>query len=120
MRTGFAVALCFVLGACATFGGGGQDIYGIYEMVPGPDGITGWYELKVDGTWDMEMSVPDLPEPMTYSGVFSVGEEKDGCLWIESWVPDAPDAAGEKTPISFCDGVMTVPSYENATFHKRR
>ena len=68
----------------------------------------------------MEMVAPGRPEPGAYAGVFSIGEEKDGCLWIESWRPYAPDASGEKTPISLCDGVMTVPSHDNATFHKRR
>ena len=128
MRPAFAVVLCSVLGACATFGGGEPDIYGIYDLVPGADEVTGWFELKTDGTWDMEISRPGWPEPGRFAGVFSIGEEKDGCLWIEVWVPDVPDAAGrefaitlgKRTPISICDGVMTDTNDENATFHKRR
>ena len=116
MRTVLAAALCFVLGACATIGTIEPDIAGIYDLVSPAEGVSGWFVLSSDGTWNMEMDAPGQ-ETATTAGVSKFGDWKEGCRWIESWVPDAPDMP--KTQISFCDGVMTVPSNDNATFHKR-
>ena len=116
MRTAIAVALCFILGACATFGWGDPHIYGIYDLVPETEVVSGWFELKTDGTWDMSFANPSQPERGLFSGVYSTTEERDGCVWIQCWAEERP---AEKTPIRICNEVLVVLS-SYTTFHKRR
>jgi hypothetical protein len=130
MRAVFAVALCFILGACAIFGKGETDpgrgepdsgrgepdIYGIYDLVGDPEPGSGWFELMADGYWKMSVSAPGRPEPMDFAGGFSILEEKDGCVWVDVWTNETPN---QKRPSSICDGVLTSPG-SNSVFHKRR
>jgi hypothetical protein len=127
MRTVLALALCFVVGACATFGGGEPDIYGIYDVVsmdggslPSAEISNAWGDLKPDGSWTMTLSLAGTSETMVEEGGSSIGEEVDGCLPFQSWNYLAPELMVYGT---ICDGVLTVPGTEEVAsmvMHKRR
>jgi hypothetical protein len=112
MRTVLAVAGCLVVGACATFGGGVEKIYGVYDVTslngaPLPNEMlsSGWLDWKPDGSWTGLMTPAGGAEPEALEGQTSVGEEADGCIPLQIWPTEAPEAPGTGT---VCDGVMTV------------
>ncbi len=114
MRVVFAVALCFVLGACATFGGREPDIYGEYHLETSQD-ATVWIRIEEDGSLGLSISSPMMSEDEYWEGGYSIVEEKDGCFWGEFWADIAPEVI--KT-ISICNEVLTVIE-DNQVFHKR-
>jgi hypothetical protein len=129
MRTVFAVALCFLFGGCATFGGGEVDPYGIWDLVSS-DGVTypnenvpEWnIELRPDGSAVLSFKLTNGQEGRMV-GSFSLGEEKDGC-WPINLVFD--EEAVDPGTGSICGREMTIEAdnetADNATqvFHKRR
>ena len=126
MRALAAVALCFPLGACAMFGGGGTDIYGVYDMVsiggeslPNAELTSAWLDWRPDGSWTNTYFPVGAPEPMTEEGQSSLGEEADGCVPFEAWGSLTPDQPFSGT---VCDGVISGTDPEAGTFvmHKRR
>jgi len=127
MRTVFAVALCFVLGACAMFGGGEPDIYGIYDMVsmggetlPTAEISSAWVDWKPDGSWVMTITPAGTSETMVDEGGSSVEKAVDGCVPFQSWNSLAPEVI---VPGTVCDGVATIPGEEGIVamvMHKRR
>jgi hypothetical protein len=114
MRTLFSVALCFVLGACATK----PDIYGEYDWaiflgqnIPGDFFTDGWMELTPEGTWTAVATRADGSGQMTFEGGFSAGDEVDGCVLFEAWFSSALKepftdvvAVNEPFPGKICDG----------------
>ena len=122
MRTLGAVALCFALGACATFGGGGPDPYGIYDLVSvnGVDWsatgeMSGWYELRPDGTSTLTLEVAAMPDAEPANANFTLGEMKDGCLPFRSTGEEGSTWTG-----SICGEVFTVEGPETSVvMHKR-
>ncbi len=123
MRTVLGLALCFFLGACATFGGGGPDPYGLWDIVsvngealPAAELAEGWCDLRADGTESCTLTVEGLPEPMTDTSPFTLGELEDGCFPYES-----TDAEGVTWVGSICGDVFTVTGGDiNVVLHKRR
>ncbi len=129
MRTVFAVALCFVLGGCATFGGGGPDPFGIYDIesivflgMPGyfgtavgsvDTGLTGWLELRADGTGTWRG--PEGSEPETAEFSFTLGDLDDGCFPFLMKSDDWEEGVG-----TICGDVLTITGDGEAVFHKRR
>jgi hypothetical protein len=99
-------------GGCATFGGGGQDIYGVYDVAslngePLPNEVlsSGWIDWRPDGSWIGSMTPTGGAGPEELEGQSSVGEEVDGCIPFQIWPNEEPDAPGTGT---LCGGVMTV------------
>jgi hypothetical protein len=121
MRTVLAVALCFVLGACA----GGPDVFGTYDYVsingetlPMAAVTEGWMELRADGSLGLSITLPNQPDPMVYEGEFSLGEMEDGCIPYSS--PDVEDPDKIWTG-SICGDVFTNESAGTTlVLHKRR
>ena len=128
MRAVYAIALCFVLGACATFGGGGFDPYGIYDVVSmngvdwaGNADMKAWYELRPDGTSTFTFDVAAMPDQEPADTEFSLGDMEDGCIPFSSTSEETGEWAG-----SICGDLFTVEG-ENAAgertaavMHKRR
>ena len=121
MRTVFAVALCFVVGACATT----PDIYGIYDLVsingesiPNDASSSIWMEWRSDGSWTSHATVVGVPEPVVEDGQSSVEDEVDGCVPFQAWGNEAPD---ELITGTVCDGVISGTSPEGPfVMNKRR
>jgi hypothetical protein len=123
MRAALALALCFVLGGCATFGGGGPDPYGIYDVVsangedwPTPEGMRSWYELRADGTSTATFIIPTQAEPAVNDATFSLGEKEDGCIPFSATGEDKTEWTG-----SICGDVLSIEGPEmSVVLHKRR
>ena len=123
MRTVLAVALFFVLAACATFGGGEPDIYGIYdavsmngEPVPRARLTGGWVELRADGTGTVRWFYSEVAEPFELAFTFALGEMEDGCIPVISRTEGFAEEVG-----SICGDVYTVESQaDTVVLHKRR
>ena len=123
MRTVFAIALCFLLGGCATFGGGEFDPYGMYDLVsingaalPTMEVTGGWYELRPDGTSTVTMDIAEMPDQEAGNADFSLGEMEDGCFPFRSTGEDGSEWTG-----SICGDVFTVEGNETTVvMHKRR
>jgi hypothetical protein len=123
MRAVYSAALCFILGACATFGGGEPDPYGIYDIVtingealPTMEVISGWCELRPDGTDWCSMTVEGLDEPIEGSSPHSLGEFEDGCFRYES-----TDEEGGLWTGSICDETITATNGEmTVVLHRRQ
>ena len=124
MRTVFAVALCFVVGACATFGGGEPDISGIYDLVsvngealPTPDVTKAWLELRADGVSVFTSDQPSLTDLEVDTGKITLEEMEDGCIPV--YIEDDTDPIGFDG--SVCGEVLTVEIGNFLlVFHKRR
>ena len=122
MRAVAAVAFGLVLGACATFGGGEPDAYGIYDVVtvngeswPTAEGMEGWTELKADGTTELTVTVPGQPNQVS-NGEFTLGTEVvDGCIAFNGTGEDGSDWTG-----SICGDVFTVEGPETSVVMHRR
>ncbi len=121
MKTVFAVALCFILGACA----GEPDVFGFYDAVsmegetlPMADGVSeAWLEARSDGVAIFTFIIPG-PETMPVPGTFSVGEMENGCTPFSFRSDETPD---RPMTGSICDGVMTAELAGAAlVLHKRR
>ena len=92
MRTVLAVALCLVLGACATFGGGGPDVIGIWDLVsiggnPLPTAgksATHRAEVKDGGVDGLHFTLEGQTEPLYVESEYSLGDIKDGCVEYRS------------------------------------
>ena len=114
-----------MLGACATFGGGEPDIYGIYDLVsangesiPNDQYSSYWMEWRPDGSWTSHATVVGAPEPVVEDGQSSVEDEVDGCVPFQAWGNEAPD---ELIAGTVCDGVISGTSPEGPfVMHKRR
>ena len=123
MRAVFAVALCLVVGACAAFGGGGPDPYGVWDIVsvngedlPFQEMTEGWCELNADGTEVCTMVAEGFPEPLVDSSPFTLGELEDGCFPYESTDPEGGVWTG-----SICGDVFTAEGPDMVVvLHKRR
>jgi len=123
MRNVYAVALCLVLGACATLGGGEFDPYGVYDIVtvngeslPTMEVISGWCELRTDGTDWCSMTVEGLSEPIEGSSPHTLGEFEDGCIPYES-----TDEGGVLWTGSICGEILTAANGQlTVVLHKRR
>jgi len=123
MRAVFAVALCFLVGACATFGGSEPDPYGVYELVsingealPALEVTAGSCDLRADGTDVCAMTVEGMPEPFVATSPFTLGEFKDGCFPYES-----TDEEGTLWAGTICGETLTATDGETTVvMHKRR
>jgi hypothetical protein len=123
MRIILVLSLCCGLGACATFGGGEPDPYGIYDIVtingeslPTMEVISGWCELRTDGTDWCSMTVEGLEEPMEGSSPHTLGEFEDGCFPYQS-----TDEDGTRWTGNICGGVITATNGElTVVLEKRR
>ena len=128
MRTVLAVALCFGLGACATFGGGGSDPYGIYDIVTvngedwtGNPEMNGWYELRADGTSTVTFDITAMPDAEPSNADFSLGEMEDGCIPLTTSAVEGSPWTG-----SICGDVLTTEGKNElgqdmvVVMHKRR
>jgi len=123
MRAVLSVTLCFIVGACATFGGGQPDPYGIYDIVtvngeplPAMQVISGWCELRSDGTDWCSMTVEGLAEPIEGSSPHTLGEFEDGCFPYES-----TDEEGTLWVGAICGEVLTATGGGiTVALHKRR
>jgi len=122
MRIVLAVALCFILGACATFGGGGPDPYGIYDVVSvngvdwsATDDMSGWYELRADGTSTVTMEVADMPDAEPANANFTLGEMKDGCFPFSGTGEDGSLWKG-----TICGDVFTIEGPQTSVVMHRR
>ena len=123
MRAFFAVALCFVLGACATSGEGGLDPSGIWDVVsagelnyPNEHVSEFYFELRPDGSVVVSTKLTNGEEASGVGG-FSLGEEKDGCWPINFVFGEEPDDPGIG---SICGPEMTIETEtERLVLHKR-
>lgn len=123
MRAILGVALGATLGACATFGGGEPDPYGVYEIVsingealPTLEVIAGSCDLRPDGTDVCAMTIEGMAEPIVGTSPVSLGEFKDGCFPYES-----TDEEGSVWTGSICGEVLTATNGEyTVVMHKRR
>lgn len=122
MRTLVAVALCFLLGACATFGGGEPDPYGIWDIVsingetlPTAEVTEGWCELRADGIESCTLTLEGVDEPLADTSPFTLGEIRDGCFPYES-----TDSEGTVWTGSICRDVFTAEGPDMVVvLHKR-
>ena len=110
MRAIAAVALCLFLGACATFGGGGFDPYGMYDIVSvngedwtGNPEMNGWYELRSDGTSTVTFDITAMPDLEPSHAEFTLGEMEDGCMPFTSTSDEGPPWTG-----AICGDVLTT------------
>ena len=126
MRALAVLTLCFILGASATCGGGGTDIYGAYDLVsengeslPTATTTSGRLDWKADGSWTITVSPVGASEPVVFEGQSSAGEEADGCIPFQIWANEVPDEAASGT---VCDGVISIANAGGVplVFHKRR
>jgi hypothetical protein len=122
MRALAAVALCLLVGACATSDRGGPNIYGIYDVVsangqdwPTADGMSGWYELRADGTSTLTMTIPSQPDLEPANADFSVGEMEDGCVPFNSTGEDGSQWTG-----TICGDEFKVEGPETSVVMRRR
>jgi hypothetical protein len=122
MRTVLAVALYSVLGACARFGGGEPDPFGIYDLVsingetlPTTEVTEGWCELRTDGTEFCSFTIVGAPEPMSGTSSVTLGEFKDGCLSYQS-----ADGEGSVWTGSICGETLTATNGEYTVVSNKR
>jgi hypothetical protein len=124
VRALFAVALCLVLGGCATFGGGEVvDPYGIYDAVsfngeplPRARLTGGWVELRADSTGTVRWFYSEVAEPFELAFSFALGEMEAGCISVMSSTEGFAEEVG-----SICGDVYTVESQKDTVvLHKRR
>jgi len=122
VRTVFAVALCFVLGACATSGGGEPDIYGVWHPVSEngiavpTDGANGLLlSFGPDGVVESFVRIP-TGEGGAMTGSYSLGEAADGCRSIELVFENVPASVLG----SICGEVLTLTGESTFVFHKGR